>query len=340
MQLEDFNFILPEELIARYPLAERDASRMLVYNKAKQHIEHKQFRNLVDLLKPGDILVRNNSQVMQARFFVTNQFGTQIEIFLYKHLEANLWQALAKPAKRIKPERKFYQVQDCQVEIFKTDDIIYVDFLSKENYEKIISTYGQMPIPPYFKRASEEVDKQRYQTIYAQQSQSGYSVAAPTAGLHFTDEILSRIQKQGIEIIDTTLHVGLGTFAPIQQEDIVLHKMHSEYYEVSEKVWSKITEAKKQQRRIIAIGSTSTRILETVALRGELNGHTDLYIYPSFKFQIVDAMLTNFHLPKSSLLIMISAFLSIEEVKKIYQEAITERYRFFSYGDCCFFQIC
>jgi S-adenosylmethionine:tRNA ribosyltransferase-isomerase len=337
LKLEDFNFELPEELIAKYPCANRDESRMLVYERASGKIAHKDFKDIVSYFNPGDVLVRNQTKVLPARFYVHNQHGTQIEILILKNIKDQIWSALAKPAKRLKHERTRYFIEDREIEIYREADEIFIDFLDQENYEYIIRNLSEMPIPPYFKRSAEEVDKHRYQTVYAQENCSGYSVAAPTAGLHFTDEIFEALALKGVEVLDLTLHVGLGTFLPVKTDDIKEHKMHSEFYEVSESVWQKILTAKRDTKRIFAIGSTSVRTLESVALTGQLHGETEIYIYPGFEFKIVDTMLTNFHLPKSSLLMMISAFLGLDKVKEIYHEAIESRYRFFSYGDCCLF---
>lgn len=337
MQLEDFNFELPEELIAKYPCANRDESRMLVYDRFQDTIEHKDFKEIVNYFNKGDVLVRNQTKVLPARFYIKNQFGTTIEILIIKNTEKQIWTALAKPAKRLKKDRTEYFIENRVVEIFREGDEIFVDFLSQENYEYIIQNLSEMPIPPYFKRAAEESDKERYQTVYASEEQGGYSVAAPTAGLHFTDEIFKALTRKGVVVVDVTLHVGLGTFLPVKTDNIKEHKMHSEYYSIEENVWQAIQEAKNASKKIFAIGSTSVRTLETVAIKKEFQGETDIYIYPGFEFKVVDVMLTNFHLPKSSLIMMISAFLGLDKVKHVYQEAIEYKYRFFSYGDCCLF---
>jgi S-adenosylmethionine:tRNA ribosyltransferase-isomerase len=337
LRLEDFNFELPEKLIAKYPCANRDESRMLVYNRSLGTIEHKAFKDIIGYFKAGDLLVRNQTKVLPARFYIKNQFGTEIEVLILKNIKDYIWTALAKPAKRLKQERTKYSIQDREIEIYRENDEIFVDFLSQENYEYIIQNLSEMPIPPYFKRGAEDIDKDRYQTVYAQEDNYGYSVAAPTAGLHFTDEIFNALIEKGVEVVDVTLHVGLGTFLPVKTENIKDHKMHSEFYSVEEAVWQKIQKAKANSKKIFAIGSTSVRTLETVALKGSLQGETDIYIYPGFEFKIVDIMLTNFHLPKSSLIMMISAFLGLDKVKHVYQEAIEYKYRFFSYGDCCLF---
>ncbi len=371
MQLSEFDFELPEELIAKYPLEKRDESRMLYYSQGK--LEHKQFKDIVDILQPGDVLVRNVSKVLAARLWVWADTGAKIEILLTEKISDHEWQAIAGNSKRIKAGRKYKLSNGIEVSIQRHDENILVDFGSLENYEKAIQDCGSMPIPPYMKREAEESDKLRYQTTYARDTGDGASVAAPTAGLHFTPEIDEALKTKGIEILELTLHVGLGTFMPIKTENIADHKMHAEIYSISEDVWNKIQTAKKQGRRIIAVGSTSTRVLESVAAqslfekfpdarhassedteltetsmsspRNEHNnadgtlriGSTDIYIYPGFKFQVINGMLTNFHLPKSSLMLLISALLGTETVHKIYQEAINSKYRFYSYGDCCLF---
>lgn len=337
MKLEDFNFELPEELIAKYPCANRDESRMLVYNKASGEIGHKGFQDILEYFDQGDVLVRNHTKVLPARFYVKNQFGTQIEILILKNTHDHTWTALAKPAKRLKKERTSYFIEDKELEIYREGETVYVDFLDQENFDYIIQNLSEMPIPPYFKRSAEDLDKDRYQTVYAQENDDGYSVAAPTAGLHFTDEVFNALEEKGVEVLDLTLHVGLGTFLPVKTENIKDHKMHSEFYSVEESVWQKIQVAKNNSKKIIAIGSTSVRTLETIAVKNQLQGETDIYIYPGFEFQVVDSMLTNFHLPKSSLIMMISAFIGLDKVKKVYNEAIEQKYRFFSYGDCCLF---
>ncbi len=344
MQLSEFDFELPEELIAKYPLEKRDESRMLYYNKG--NIEHRKFKDLVEILQPGDILVRNISKVLAARLWVWADTGSKIEILLTNKISDHKWQAIAGNSKRIKDGRVYKLSNGIQVDIKREADEVLVDFGTYENYQKAIQDCGSMPIPPYMKREAEESDKLRYQTTYARDTDDGSSVAAPTAGLHFTAEIDQALRAKGIEILEVTLHVGLGTFAPIKAENIEEHKMHAEIYSIEEDVWNKIQDAKKEGRRIIAVGSTSTRVLESVAKSlstrtdsntGELQGSTDIYIYPGYKFQIIDGMLTNFHLPKSSLIVLISALLGTETVQKIYREAINSKYRFYSYGDCCLF---
>ncbi len=333
--LADYNFDLPDKLIARYPLEQRDGSRLLVFDKQTEAIQHKNFLDLPQLLQEGDILVRNNSKVLPARFFVNSPDGARIEILLIEaqNDDKTLWSLKAKPAKRIKAG-KFYQSDNgIELEFKREQDNIYVLFKTAADLDSILEDCGQMPIPPYFQREAEEIDKNRYQTIYADETKQS-SIAAPTAGLHFTEDIFKGLEKKGIEVVDTTLHVGLGTFEPIRENDYKKHKMHSEYFEITENNWQKIIQAKAAGRRIIAIGSTSTRVLESAASFNQLQGKTDIYIYPGYEFKLVDAMITNFHLPKSSLILMISAFLGRENVMAIYQAAINNKYRFYSYGDC------
>jgi len=357
LNISNFDFDLPEELIARYPLENRSDSRLLVYQAKDKAIQHKQFTDLVDFLEPGDILVRNNTKVLPARLFVSRRHPEQsegpnaldsssaalpqndkkIEILLIKKQQDQVWDIMAKPGKKLK-DGLFYKLENgIEVKVIKDETKFQVDFITEEDFQKAVNDCGSMPIPPYMKRKAEELDKERYQTLFSCEHESGSSVAAPTAGLHFTPEIDQALKDKGIEILELTLHVGIGTFAPIKTENILEHKMHSEFYEVSEETWQKIQAAKKQGRRIIGVGSTSTRVLESVANTGELSGETDIFIYPGYKFQVIDGMITNFHLPKSSLIVMISALLGEFVIRDIYKEAIQENYRFYSYGDACLF---
>lgn len=341
MQISDFDFELPEELIASFPLEQRDGSRLLHYQRQGGSLKHRKFKDLPELLRKDDILVRNKSKVMPARLKLENTKGAKIEVLLIESLnhEKTFWRALVKPGKKIKNnEEKFYISEKLCVDISRKDDDFFIEFSSPEDFQTAVSQHGLMPLPPYMRRDADASDCERYQTIYAEDALSGASIAAPTAGLHFTQEINKQISDRGIKIIDTVLHVGIGTFAPIRSTNILDHQMHHEYYEINPDDWSHIQSAKNSGKRIIAIGSTSVRVLETVALTNATQGKTNIYIYPGFKFQITDAMITNFHLPKSSLILMISAFLGLETVQNIYKEAIREKYRFFSYGDCCFFE--
>lgn len=331
--------ILPSELIAKYPPQDRADSRMLVYQKHYQDdIEHKNFRDIIDYLNPGDILVRNNSKVLPARLDLKSETGAEIEILLLNNIGKQTWKALAKPAKRIKSGRKYFLADGTILELSREhEEEILVKFNSDEHFQRVINQFGSMPIPPYMRRAGEEIDKDRYQTIYAKDSDSGLSVAAPTAGLHFSEEINLALEKKNIEFVDLTLHVGLGTFLPISTDDYHSHKMHAEYYEILDSAYQKILQAKKQSRRIIAVGTTSVRTLESIALTGNLCGKTEIFIYPGFDFKIIDGLLTNFHLPNSTLILLVAAFIGEEKTKSIYKEAINKKYRFYSYGDCCLF---
>lgn len=340
MRLADFDFDLPEESIATYPSAKRDESRMLYYNRSRKKIEHSQFKNIVEILQEGDILVRNNSKVLPVKFELEVSTGSKLEILLLEKSEKTfVWKAIAGNAKRIKAGRTYTLANGLEIDLRRFGDTneVMVDFGSLENYLRAINECGSMPIPPYMKREAEEIDKERYQTIYAKESDDGASIAAPTAGLHFTDEIDQALLTKGIEILELSLHVGLGTFLPVKTENITEHKMHSEYFSIDSATWSKILQAKTESRRVIAIGSTSARVLETVANTNKLAGSTDIFIYPGYEFKIIDGILTNFHLPKSSLIMMIAAFLGLEQTKEIYAEAIAQKYRFYSYGDCCLF---
>jgi S-adenosylmethionine:tRNA ribosyltransferase-isomerase len=340
MNISDYDFELPEELIARYPLEERTASRLLVYDALTNQIQHKNFRDIVDILRPGDILLRNNTKVLAARLYVSKKtdskdeaLGSKIEILLIKKQHNQVWDIMAKPGKKLKDGLIYELENGIEIKVIKDEDKFQVDFGSEENFCKAVQDCGSMPIPPYMKRSAEAIDAERYQTTYAREHDSGVSVAAPTAGLHFNEEIDRQLVNKGIEILELTLHVGIGTFAPIKTENILDHKMHSEFYEIAEDTWNKIQLAKKSGRRVIAVGSTSTRVLESVARTGILAGETDIFIYPGKEFMVVDGMITNFHLPKSSLIVMITAFLGEKAVKDIYSEAISNKYRFYSYGD-------
>jgi len=367
MLIDDFDFELPEELIAKYPLANRDDSRLLYYNREtteeQNQISHLSFKDICSLLRPTDILVRNTTRVLPARFFVNDKENSEtkeIEILLVKEIQlselkenknekAYYWTALAKPAKRIKELKKKFLVKNEsgnepeEVNLFKArlDDSdenlsIIVEFKDYEQFTNIVTNYGTMPIPPYLQRKAEESDKDRYQTVYSTKNGLGTSIAAPTAGLHFSEEIISKLKDKGVEFIDLNLDVGIGTFKPVSVEAVKDHKMHFETYEISEENWDKILKAKATQRRIIAIGTTSLRCLESIAITGKLRGETDLYIYPgNFEFKIIDGLLTNFHLPKSTLLLLVSALIGINECKEMYRIAVEKSYRFFSYGDCC-----
>ena len=339
MKTDDFDFDLPEELIAQTPIKNRDQSRMLVLDKKTGEIEHKHFNEIIDYLEPGDTLVLNDTKVMPARLYgIKEDTSAAIEILMLKDLSDNNWECLVKPAKRVKVgtiisfgegllKAECIEVKEEGIRIFK---LIYDGIL----YE-ILDKLGEMPLPPYIHEKLE--DKDRYQTVYARVIGSA---AAPTAGLHFTKELLKKIEDKGINVEYITLHVGLGTFRPVNVEDVTKHKMHSEFYSMSKETASVLNKAKKENKRIISVGTTSTRTLETIMnLYGEFkecSGWTDIFIYPGYEFKAINALITNFHLPKSTLVMLVSALASKEYIMKAYNEAINEKYRFFSFGDSMF----
>lgn len=335
MRTEDFDYYLPQELIAQTPLEKRDTSKMMVLDKESGDYEDKHFTDLIDYLNPGDTIVLNDTKVLPARL-IGNKSDTNavIELLLLKELDNNNWECLTRPAKRVKKgtivnfsdKLKALCVEEGNdgLRIFK---LIYSGILLE-----ILDELGEMPLPPYIKEKLS--DKNRYQTVYARQVGSA---AAPTAGLHFTKEYIEKIKAKGVNVAFVTLHVGLGTFRPVVESDISKHEMHEEYYELSEEVANLLNETRKNGKRIIAVGTTSTRTLESVANDDGLfeakKGLTKIFIYPGYKFKAIDALLTNFHLPKSTLIMLISALAGKENVLKAYKHAVEEKYRFFSFGD-------
>lgn len=335
MKKSDFYYDLPEELIAQTPLEERDSSRLLVLNKETGETEHSHFYNLLDYLKEGDLLVMNNSRVIPARIYGKRiDTGADVEFLLLKQVENNKWETLVKPGKKARPGHKFDFSGILQGEIVDIGEegIRIVRFECEENIYSALDKIGQMPLPPYIKEHLK--DKERYQTVY---SDPVGSAAAPTAGLHFTDELLDKIREKGVKTAYVTLHVGLGTFRPVKEDEITDHIMHSEYYELPEETVNIIKETKKAGGRVIAVGTTTTRTLESVARdKGELipcSGSTDIFIYPPYKFRVLDGLITNFHLPESTLVMLVSAFAGYENTMNAYKEAVKEKYRFFSFGD-------
>lgn len=338
-KLNDYDYHLPDELIGQSPREPRDSSKLLLVNRVEKSIEHKKFYNIIDYLKEGDILVRNSTKVIPARLFGKKESGGVLEILLIKRLNLTTWECLLKPAKKLKLGQKLYIGENNElvaelIEI-KEDGNRVLTFSYEGAFEEVLDRLGSMPLPPYILESLKERD--RYQTVYAMR---GESVAAPTAGLHFTPELLSAIEKKGVEILDIFLEVGIGTFRPVQTEDVLDHKMHTELFEIPESVALKINEAKKVGRRIVAVGTTTVRALESsVGPDGSLLGkieETEIFIYPGYKFKIVDALITNFHLPKSTLLMLVSAFSNREFMMEVYREAVKERYHFFSFGDAMF----
>jgi S-adenosylmethionine:tRNA ribosyltransferase-isomerase len=338
MNIEEFNYELPEELIAQTPLEKRDESRLLVLDKNSGNIEHNKFNHIIDYLNKDDVLVLNDSKVIPARLYgIKEDTNAYIELLLLKG-NNNVWEALVKPARRVhvntiisfgngKLKAKCIGELD---EGIKQFELIYKGIL----YE-ILDELGEMPLPPYIKQKLK--DKNRYQTVYAK---NDGSAAAPTAGLHFTEELLNKIKDKGVQIVYITLHVGIGTFRPVKVNNINEHKMHSEFYTMNKETADILNSAKENGNRIISVGTTSTRTLETIMQKYntfiECSGWTDIFIYPGYKFKAIDALITNFHLPKSTLIMLVSALASKDNIMNAYKEAINERYRFFSFGDSMF----
>jgi S-adenosylmethionine:tRNA ribosyltransferase-isomerase len=339
MKKSDFYFYLPAELIAQYPSAERTASRLLACTKPNppRNIQHLGFSDLPSLLQPGDLLVFNNTKVIPARLYGKNTTGGQLEILIERILDNKrlLAQIRASHAPKVGTDIILENAIQFHV-IARRDDLFELENTSDVPLFELLEQYGHMPLPPYITRDDETLDKNRYQTVYAQKQGA---VAAPTAGLHFDEALLARLQEQGIEFAFVTLHVGAGTFQPVRTENIQEHKMHAEYLEVSEGVCQQVNAAKANGRRIIAVGTTSVRCLETATQDNQLQpyqGETSIFIYPGYQFKCVDALITNFHLSESTLFMLVSAFSGLENMQAIYQEAIAEQYRFFSYGDAMF----
>ncbi len=340
MKTADFDYFLPEELIAQTPLYPRDSSRLLVYNRQTDTIYHEQFFDIKKYLKKGDILVRNNTKVLPARLFGFTPHGGKVEVLLLKRFNLTEWEVLVKPGKKAKPGAKLFISDKLSLEVISNVEESggrIVKFNFDGVFEDIISQLGEMPLPPYITEKLQ--DKDRYQTVYANTSGSA---AGPTAGLHFTPELLSELEQMGVEIVDVLLHVGLGTFRPVKVDDVNDHHMHSEYFEVSEESAEKINRAKREGRRVVAVGTTSVRTLESATNEnGEVipqKANTEIFIYPGYKFKCVDALITNFHLPKSTLIMLVSALSTREKTLQLYELAVKEKYRFFSFGDAMFIE--
>ena len=338
MKTDDFDYFLPEELIAQTPLKQRDHSRLLVLDKNTGEIVHERFDNIINYLTKDDVLVINNTKVIPARLIGTKEeTDAVIEVLLLKDLGEDTWECLCKPAKRVKIGTiiNFNDLLKLKCVFVGEDGIRHFKFIYNGILMEILDKLGEMPLPPYIHEKLS--DKDRYQTVYAKYSGSA---AAPTAGLHFTNELLNKIKEKGIIVEEVTLHVGLGTFRPVQVDDVSKHKMHSEFYQMTKETADVLNKAKKEGRRIIAVGTTTTRTLETImSLYGEFkgaSGNTDIFIYPGYKFKAIDALITNFHLPKSTLVMLVSAFASKEKIMNAYNEAVKEKYRFFSFGDAMF----
>ena len=337
---KDFDFDLPEELIAQTPLKDRTSSRLLVVNRTTHTIEDKHFSDLLEELEEGDTLVVNNTRVLPARLYGTKEeTGAHIEVLLLTNTEGDKWETLVKPAKRMKVG-SVVTFGDGRLKATVVEELDQGGRIIEFSYEgvflEVLESLGEMPLPPYIKERLE--DKERYQTVYAKENGSA---AAPTAGLHFTEELMHQIRDKGVNIVPVTLHVGLGTFRPVSVDSLEDHKMHSEYYNVSKETADMIEATKKAGKRVIAVGTTSIRTLETVARDNDgqvvpASGWTDIFISPGYEFRVVDAFITNFHLPKSTLVMLVSAYLGREFTLEAYQHAIEERYRFFSFGDAMF----
>ena len=335
MKTEDFNFYLPENLIAQTPLLKRDSSRLLVLDKNTGEVCHKHFYDVIDYLNEGDALVLNDTKVIPARLIGTKvDTNAVIEVLMLRNIEDDIWECLTKPAKRIKEGTivKFSDKLKCICVNVLDEGIRQFKFIYDGIFMEILDELGSMPLPPYIHEKLS--DKELYQTVYAKNIGSA---AAPTAGLHFTCELLDKIEKKKVNILYITLHVGLGTFRPVNVEDVTKHKMHSEYYEMSDEVANKLNEVKKSGKKIISVGTTTTRTLETIMCKyGEFrkcSGFTDIFIYPGYKFKAVDNLITNFHLPKSTLIMLVSALAGKENIMNAYKVAVEKEYRFFSFGD-------
>lgn len=337
MKTSDFSYDLPSELIAQHPAQKRDQSRLMLLNKKTGEINHKKFYNIIDYLNNGDVLVLNDTRVMPARIFGHRpEKNESIEILLLNH-KGDTWETLAKPGKKLKIGTEIIFSDELKAEVvdISEDGSRFLKFIYSGIFEEILDRLGEMPLPPYIQEKLE--DKDRYQTVYSKEIGSA---AAPTAGLHFTKELLKKIEEKGIEICFITLHVGLGTFRPVKVEDVTKHKMHSEFYIIRDDVAQKINKAKDEGRRIVAVGTTSIRTLESAADdKGYVkakSGWTDIFIYPPYKFKCVDALITNFHLPESTLIMLVSSLSTREIILNAYNVAVKEKYRFFSFGDAMF----
>ena len=341
MKLSDFNYDLPKELIAQVPIEKRDEARLMVLNRKNKTIEHKVFKHIIDYLQPGDCLVRNNTKVIPARLYgKKEQTGANVEFLLLNRIEGDTWEVMVRPGKKLMPG----------AQVSFGDGLLKADILDKMEggnrkvefhydgiFNEILDQIGLMPLPPYIKEKLEK--KEMYQTVYAKYDGSA---AAPTAGLHFTEELLQKIKDKGVEIANVTLHVGIGTFRPVKEENIEEHDMHTEHYYIKKEDAEKINNTRKNGGRIIAVGTTSCRVLESVAdengMVKEVEGDTSIFIYPGYKFKCIDSLITNFHLPESTLVMLVSALAGREYILDAYKEAVNQKYRFFSFGDAMYIE--
>ena len=340
MKVSDFNYELPEELIAQTPIEKRDESRLMVLDRQKQTIEHKKFKDIINYLEPGDVLVRNNTKVIPARLYGKKETGANVEFLLLNNIEGDIWECIVRPGNKLHVGVKvIFGDGILKAEILETmpGGTRKVKFEYKGIFNEILDKIGLMPLPPYIHEQLKEKD--RYQTVYAKYNGSA---AAPTAGLHFTPELLKKIEEKGVIIANVTLHVGIGTFRPVKEETVEAHQMHSEHFYIKKEDVEKINNAKENGKRVIAVGTTSCRVLETIADESgkvsETEGDTQIFIYPGYKFKCLDGLITNFHLPESTLLMLVSALAGKDYIMNAYNEAVKEKYRFFSFGDAMFIQ--
>ena len=339
MKLSEFNYVLPEELIAQTPIKKRDESKLMILDREKQTIEHKVFKDIIDYLKPGDCIVRNNTKDLPARLYGKKETGANVEFLLLNRIEGDIWESIVRPGNKLHVGTKVVFGQGLlEAEILDTmpGGTRKIRFKYDGIFNEILDEIGLMPLPPYIHESLKEND--RYQTVYAKYEGSA---AAPTAGLHFTDELLEKIEEKGIKIANVTLHVGIGTFRPVKEENIEMHDMHSEHFYIKQEDVDKINETKKQGGKVIAVGTTSCRVLETIAdeesgLVKATEDDTKIFIYPGYKFKCIDGLITNFHLPESTLLMLVSALAGKDYIMKAYNEAVKEKYKFFSFGDAMF----
>lgn len=339
MKVSDFNYNLPKELIAQVPIKNRDQSRLMVLDRKNKTIENKIFKDIIDYLEPGDCLVRNNTKVIPARLYgVKEETGANVEFILLKRIEGDIWEVMVKPGKKLMPgARVNFGNGALKAEILEKLDggNRKVKFEYSGIFNEILNEIGLMPLPPYIHEKLKEKD--RYQTVYAKYEGSA---AAPTAGLHFTDKLFEKLKEKGVEVANVTLHVGIGTFRPVKVENIEEHDMHSEHFYIKAEDAEKINKAKKEGHRVIAVGTTSCRVLESIADENgyvkEVEGDTSIFIYPGYKFKCLDALITNFHLPESTLIMLVSALAGKDFIMQAYEEAVKEQYKFFSFGDAMF----
>lgn len=339
MKITEFDYELPENLIAQVPIEKRDESRLMVLDRKNKTIEHKIFKDIIDYLEPGDCLVRNNTKVIPARIYGKKETGAKVEFLLLNNIEGDIWETIVRPGNKLHAGTKvIFGDGILTAEIIETmpGGTRKVKFSYNGIFNEILDKIGLMPLPPYIHEDLKDND--RYQTVYAKYEGSA---AAPTAGLHFTPELLKKIEENGVKIANVTLHVGIGTFRPVKEENVEDHEMHVEHFYIKQEDVEKINETKKNGKRVIAVGTTSCRVLETIAFEDngmvkETEGDTNIFIYPGYKFKCIDGLITNFHLPKSTLLMLVSALAGKDYILKAYNEAVKEKYKFFSFGDAMF----